>query len=441
MLLRPARFNKASRVVAGVVAFVGAGFADRPVHAADAARAPTTAGCLAAAESSLALRSQHKLRDARAQLLICSAPSCPTDVRAECIRRVAEINTALPSVVFEAKDGDGNDLVEVTVTLDGQPLADRLDGPALVVDPGVHSFVFEASGQPPVRKQFVIREGDKDRRERITLGSVAAVPPRPEGRERERERPRPASSEGNQPALGASPDQLPPPPLRLADPPSRRDAPEPSSTRRLAAFGFGALALAGLGTGIAFHVLRENRVAEAKELGCSHAPNGVVAGSNTCAWLYDRETSARNVAIGGYAIAGLGALTAFVLSTDSGDPHESNWKGLTLVTLGIGAIATGGAFHSAHESHVVDYNQCVTDQTLPARPQACASIHSDEVFAGRVAVAGYVGGAALLGAGVLVLALHPPPAKEVAVSARRSSTFRCSAIVAGPVQAICEGSF
>ncbi len=436
MLLRPARFNKVSRVVAAVVAFVGVGFADRPVHATDAARAPTTAGCLAAAESSLALRSQHKLRDARAQLLICSAPSCPTDVRAECIRRVAEINTALPSVVFEAKDGDGNDLVEVTVTMDGQPLADRLDGPALVVDPGVHSFVFEASGQPAVRKQFVIREGDKDRRERITLGSVAAVPPRRE----ERERPRPASSDVNQPALGTGPDQLPPPPLRLADPPSRRDAADPSSARRLAAFGFGALALAGLGTGIAFHVLRENRVAEARELGCSHAPNGV-AGPNVCAWLYDRETSARNVAIGGYAIAGLGALTAFVLSTDSGDPHESSWKGLTLVTLGIGAIATGGAFHSVHESHVVDYNQCVTDQTVPSRPQACASIHSNEVLAGRVAVAGYVGGAALLGAGVLVLALHPPPAKEVAVSARRSSTFHCSAIVAGPVQAICEGSF
>jgi hypothetical protein len=434
--------NKSIRVVAGVIAgvivgvivFLGAGFADRPAHAADAARAPTTAGCLAAAESSLALRSQHKLRDARAQLLICSAPSCPADVRAECIRRVAEINAALPSVVFEAKDGDGNDLVEVTVTMDGQPLADRLDGPALVVDPGVHSFVFEASGQPAVRKQFVIREGDKDRRERITLGAVAAAPPRTD----ERDRPRPASSEGNQTAPGASPEQLPPP-LRLADPPSRRDA-EPSSARRLAAFGFGALALAGLGTGIAFHVLRENRIAEAKELGCSHAPSGF-AGPNVCGWLYDRETSARNVAIGGYAIAGLGALTAFVLSTDAGDPHESNWKGLTLVTLGIGAIATGGAFHSAHESHVVDYNQCVTDGTVTGRPQACASIHSDEVFAGRVAVAGYVGGAALLGAGVLVLALHPPPAKEVAVSARRSSTFRCSAIVAGPIQAICEGSF
>jgi hypothetical protein len=77
--------------------------APRFAEAAD----PTTADCLSASESSLSLRNQHKLREARAALLICSAASCPGDVRAECTRRVSEVNAAIPTIVFEAKDSSG----------------------------------------------------------------------------------------------------------------------------------------------------------------------------------------------------------------------------------------------------------------------------------------------------------------------------------------------
>jgi hypothetical protein len=133
---------------------------------------PTTADCIGASDSSLTLRKEHKLRAARAQLLVCAAASCPEDIRNECIRRVADINAGMPTIVFEAKDAAGRDLSGVRVTMDGQVLAERLEGTALSIDPGEHTFVFETAGQPLVQKQFVIREGEKDRREGVVFGAI-----------------------------------------------------------------------------------------------------------------------------------------------------------------------------------------------------------------------------------------------------------------------------
>jgi hypothetical protein len=133
---------------------------------------PKTAECLAASESSADLRITNKLREAQEKLRICAAASCPSEIRNECVRRQTEVAAATPTVVFEAKDASGNDLVAVKVTMDGQVLATKLEGSALSVDPGDHAFTFETEGQPAVQKSFVLREGEKDRRERIVIGNL-----------------------------------------------------------------------------------------------------------------------------------------------------------------------------------------------------------------------------------------------------------------------------
>ena len=46
--------------------------------------------------------------------------------------------------------------------MDGQPIAERLEGTPLFIDPGAHTFSFETPGQPRAEKYFVIREGEKD---------------------------------------------------------------------------------------------------------------------------------------------------------------------------------------------------------------------------------------------------------------------------------------
>jgi hypothetical protein len=135
---------------------------------------PTTADCLTANENSTALWNQHQLRATRAQLLVCSASSCPADIRNECTRRVADINQAMPTIVFEARDAGGHTLVAVSIKADGQPLAQRLEGTALSIDPGEHTFTFTLAGQPPIERTLLILEGEKDRRERVVFESVGA---------------------------------------------------------------------------------------------------------------------------------------------------------------------------------------------------------------------------------------------------------------------------
>jgi hypothetical protein len=165
--------NRKLRIQTAVL--VGASLSLTALLASQASAAdPTTADCLSANEKSTTERNQHHLRAARSELLICAAMSCPTDVRTECARRVDEVNAAIPTIAFEAKDASGNDMSAVKVTLDGQPLTERLEGTAISIDPGEHVFTFEASGLPVLEKKFVIVEGVKERRERITFGNSPA---------------------------------------------------------------------------------------------------------------------------------------------------------------------------------------------------------------------------------------------------------------------------
>jgi hypothetical protein len=76
---------------------------------------PSIKECLASSEASLKLANDYKLRAERAQLLVCSAASCPAEIRKECLKQVDEVNVAIPSVVFDVKDPDGNDLTPYTL--------------------------------------------------------------------------------------------------------------------------------------------------------------------------------------------------------------------------------------------------------------------------------------------------------------------------------------
>lgn len=139
-----------------------------PSAAADA----TKDECIAANESAQDLRQAGRLREAREKLTVCVAPSCPKLLRADCAQRMGELDAAIPEVVFEVKDGVGNDLSAVRVTMDGQPFAERLDGRALPANPGEHRFEFEADGLSKTEKTLVLREGEKNRHERVVLGKL-----------------------------------------------------------------------------------------------------------------------------------------------------------------------------------------------------------------------------------------------------------------------------
>jgi hypothetical protein len=137
------------------------------------ARAQDTSQCIAASEQSLALRKAGKLHDAIQVLRTCASESCIADIRTVCQQRILETSNAMPSIIFAARDGKGNDLAAVKVTVDGSPFAEKLDGTALAIDPGAHDFTFETEGQPAVTQHLVIREGEKGRRDAVVVGSAA----------------------------------------------------------------------------------------------------------------------------------------------------------------------------------------------------------------------------------------------------------------------------
>jgi hypothetical protein len=147
---------------------LAAGLAIVAVHGI--ARADETAACVKASEQAQSLRDEGKYRSAREQLLLCSRDVCPSVVRKDCVTWLADVDAAMPSIVLGAKDG-AQDVVDVKVSLDGKPLAEKLDGKPLPMDAGEHTITFERQGRPAVQSKVVLHAGEKNRAISVQLGA------------------------------------------------------------------------------------------------------------------------------------------------------------------------------------------------------------------------------------------------------------------------------
>jgi hypothetical protein len=141
----------------------------------------TTSQCLTANEQSIVLEKERHLQSARKQAVSCAASSCPVEVREECARRVSHLSDAVPTLVLDVKDDRGNDVTTAVVKIDGEIVAQHIDGAPLTIDPGDHALEVDAEGSRPQTKRIVVREGEKNRAERIVLVPIAKpfTPPPP----------------------------------------------------------------------------------------------------------------------------------------------------------------------------------------------------------------------------------------------------------------------
>lgn len=137
---------------------------------------PTKAQCITANTKAQSLRREGKLADARQQLRMCGDPKCPALVSTDCAKRLDELESVQPTVVVDVKDAAGHDLTDVRVTVDGQPLLEKLDGSAVPVDLGAHRFTFTVAGAAPVSEQLVIREGEKSRSIHVIMDELGTKP-------------------------------------------------------------------------------------------------------------------------------------------------------------------------------------------------------------------------------------------------------------------------
>ena len=152
-MTRAGRFAVASALLAlagGVAPAAAAGRVDKKT-------------CIVSSETGQKLRHDGKLRAAREQLLVCARPECPAVIRQDCAQFLNEVTTSTPSVVIAARDTNGKETLNVKVTIDGEVALTKLDGKAFNIDPGVHSFKYEAEDGTVHSEDLGIREGEKNR--------------------------------------------------------------------------------------------------------------------------------------------------------------------------------------------------------------------------------------------------------------------------------------
>lgn len=146
---------------------------------AAAAAEPTKQQCVAANDQGQDLVQTGHLLAAREAFRACVAPSCPSVVRDDCTERLRDVTSSIPTVLFDVVDPSGTAIAAVKVTVDGQPLADRLDGVALEVDPGFHVFVLRTPSGDPLERSLNVQRGEKGRHERVVLGTNTRPSPAP----------------------------------------------------------------------------------------------------------------------------------------------------------------------------------------------------------------------------------------------------------------------
>lgn len=143
------------------------------------AQAASKEQCIDANTEAQSLRAAGKFSAARALLRSCIDPSCPGVVRDDCTHRLDELEQHQPTIVFNARDDRGGDLLQVVVKMDGVVLTNALDGRALAMDAGSHAFTFEAEGNAAVSRTLVLREGERSRVELITFAHGTPQAPMP----------------------------------------------------------------------------------------------------------------------------------------------------------------------------------------------------------------------------------------------------------------------
>lgn len=144
-------------------------------HAQDAAEK-----CSSAYEDAQRQRLKGEFIEAARAAQVCSQAECNSLIVQECIRLYEQLQQDTPSMVFSAHNGKGEELFDVKVQVDGQLVTERLDGRPIELNPGPHTFHFEAEGLPPVEAKHTARVGDRNRLLEIVLGKPEPQQTKPE---------------------------------------------------------------------------------------------------------------------------------------------------------------------------------------------------------------------------------------------------------------------
>jgi len=138
--------------------------------------APPGKACLQAHTDAQLKRKDGLLIEAREHLLRCAQSDCPAVVIDDCAGWLPGLENSIPSAVFAISDPAGHDIIEAKVLSQGRVIAERANGRAVPLNPGLYAIEIVADGFETVRERFVMRESEKNRIVRVTLQPLAAAP-------------------------------------------------------------------------------------------------------------------------------------------------------------------------------------------------------------------------------------------------------------------------
>jgi hypothetical protein len=137
------------------------------------------AECVAAHSHGQSERNAGRLQSAKADFVACSKPACPAAIQTECVALLAELEAYIATVVFAAVDEDGNDVTDVKVKVDDQPMLDKLSGLSTALDPGSHTVTYIWPDGFEQTQTVVVAQGEKNRRVELRREKKVAAPPPP----------------------------------------------------------------------------------------------------------------------------------------------------------------------------------------------------------------------------------------------------------------------
>ncbi len=276
----------------------------------------TKQACVAAADRGQALRNGGQYLAARDEFARCSDERCPTLVREQCTAWLRQAVESTPTVVFAATDETGRDLAQVTVTAEGRPMADRLDGRPVELDPGRHELRFEAPDREAVVLDVVLRAGDRNRALRAVL-----------------------------PERHAGSGKREPPPWRPepALPPGLAQAAPPATGRTIVSATLLAAAAASGAAGLILAIVSRSDADRVTTLRGNMGPSACFqSSSDACAALGDavdaqrRDFMASSVCYAGAGVFGAAAVATWILWPQKADASAAGGSWRVRPTVGAG---------------------------------------------------------------------------------------------------------
>ncbi len=145
--------------------------------------------CIAESETGQRLLLGRHFVASRPHLVACGRAACPPAVVHDCVERLQQAEASLATVLPLAKRADGSTEERASVVVDEAGRPSRIDGVAIDVDPGPHTFRFVLPGAGDVTLRVLVVEGARRQEVIATFPGNEAAPPGPSRAE-------PASSTG-----------------------------------------------------------------------------------------------------------------------------------------------------------------------------------------------------------------------------------------------------